>query len=68
MICFVPNGHILVNPSRDTREYTIAGRRYFITTGYPDIQSIPGLKAYALYEDKYWFRTQGLSIFGASQI
>ena len=65
MISLVPSGHILVTPSRDTKEFGVAGRRYFVTTGYPDIQSIPGLKTYYLNEDKYWFRTQGLSILGA---
>ncbi len=60
----VPKGHILVNPSRSTKEFYIAGKQYFVTTGYSTIQSIPGLKAYFIQDDQYWFRTQGLAVFG----
>jgi hypothetical protein len=64
----VPKGHILVSPSRDVKEFKIAGRRYFVTTGYPNIQDIPGLNAFFLIEDKYWFHTQGLSVFGSHKL
>nr|HAT8713361.1 ABC transporter permease [Legionella jordanis] len=60
----VPNGHILVTPSQRTKEFYLGGQSYFVTTGHPDIQSIPGLKNHFLGEDKYWFNTQGLAIFG----
>ncbi|MCW8443641.1 ABC transporter permease [Fluoribacter gormanii] len=65
LVKIIPDGCILVTPSRDTKEHYITGRRYFLTTGYSDIQAIPGLKTYVIGEDKYWFRTQGLAIFGA---
>lgn len=65
LIKLVPNGYVLVNPSRNTKEFNIAGKRYFCTTEYDSIQSIPGLRAHFIKEDKYWFRTQGLAIFGA---
>ena len=61
---FVPDGRILVNPSRNTKEFHITGKQYFVTTGYSNIQAIPELSAYFIKEDKYWFRTQGLAVFG----
>ncbi|HHT0591764.1 TPA: ABC transporter permease [Legionella anisa] len=64
LIKIVPDGHILVTPSRDTKEHYFIGKSYFITTGYSDIQDIPELKKYVIGEDKYWFRTQGLVLFG----
>lgn len=64
LLQLVPQGHILINPSRNTREFHMLGKHYFVTTNYADIQSIPGLKPYFIKEDKYWFRTQGLAIFG----
>lgn len=65
LITIVPNGHILVTPSRSTKEYYFTGKSYFLTTGYSDIQAIPELKKYVIGEDKYWFRTQGLALFGS---
>jgi hypothetical protein len=65
MLHYVPNGHLLVNPSRDENEFYILGKRYFVTTGYADIQTIPGLQKYVIDEDKFWFRTQGLAVFGS---
>ncbi|KTD20797.1 ABC transporter permease [Legionella lansingensis] len=67
LVKLVPKGHILINPSRDTKEFYIIGKRYFVTTGYKNIQDIPALQKYALTEDKNWFRTQGLAIFSASK-
>ncbi|KTC77845.1 hypothetical protein [Legionella brunensis] len=64
LLKLVPHGHILVNPSRDTKEFHVIGKRYFVTTGYPHIQSIPELQIYAIDEDRNWFRTQGLAVFG----
>ena len=64
LIKFAPNGRLLVNPSRKTKEFYIAGKQYFITTGHSNIQTIPDLRAYFIKEDKYWFRTQGLAVFG----
>ncbi|MCW8399682.1 ABC transporter permease [Legionella sp. PATHC038] len=65
LIKIIPEGHILVTPSRNTKEYSILGKSYFVTTGYSDIQEIPQLNTYVVGDDKYWFRTQGLAIFGA---
>lgn len=67
LIKFVPEGHILVNPSRNTKEFFITGKQYFVTTGYSDIQTIPDLRAYFIKEDKYWFHTQGLAVFGVQK-
>lgn len=64
LIKFVPKGHILVNPSRNTKEFYMTGKQYFITTGHVSIQTIPGLSPYFITEDKYWFHTQGLAVFG----
>ena len=60
----VPSGHILITPTRTTKEFYVFGQQYFTTTHYPDIQSIPGLQKYYKTEDRYWFKTQGLTIFG----
>jgi hypothetical protein len=65
LLKIIPNGRILVTPSRDTKEHYLLGKSYFVTTGYPDIQTIPELKKYVVEVDKYWFRTQGLALFGA---
>lgn len=64
LIKVVPDGHILVSPARDTKEFHFIGPRYFVTTGYPNIQAIPGLKPYAIGGDNDWFKTQGLAVFG----
>ena len=61
----VPKGHLLINPSRNMKEFYIAGQRYFITTGHSSIDAIPGLNVQLIAEDKYWFRTQGLTVFGS---
>ena len=63
LIKIVPNGRILVLPSRDTKEFYIVGQRYFVTTGYPTIDAIPELGAYLIEKDKNWYRTQGLAVF-----
>jgi hypothetical protein len=64
LIKFVPKGRVLVNPSRSTKEFYMTGKQYFVTTGYSTVQTIPGLRAYFIEEDTYWFRTQGLAVFG----
>lgn len=61
----VPEGNIVVNPSRNLKEFYIAGKRYFVTTKHDRIQSIPELHPYFKMEDKNWFRTQGLAVFSA---
>ena len=61
----VPKGHILVSPSRSTKEFYVFGKRYFITTGYSNIKIIPKLNTYTIEEDKGWYSTQGLAIFGS---
>jgi len=65
LIQLVPKGHILVNPSRDTKEFHFFGQQYFVTTGHPEIQMIEELKAYVMSGDRYWFKTQGLAVFTA---
>lgn len=60
----VPNGKILVTPSRNTKEFHFTGQRYFVTTEYSNIQDIPGLTKYFITEDRLWFKTQGLAVFG----
>jgi hypothetical protein len=64
LITLVPTGVVLVTPSQNTKEFYIAGQSYFITTKYPSLSAIPELKASVLDEDKYWFKTQGLTVFG----
>jgi hypothetical protein len=63
LIKLVPEGRILVSPARDIKEFYFVGQRYFVTTGYPNILAIPGLKPYALGGDNDWFKTQGLAVF-----
>lgn len=63
MLQLVPKGHVLVSPTRNTKEFYFTGRRYFVTTEYATIQAIPELNAYFKEEDQYWFKTQGLAVF-----
>lgn len=67
LLKFVPKAHILVNPSRHTKEFYITGKQYFVTTGHSTIQTIPGLETFFIQEDAYWFRTQGLAVFGSNK-
>ncbi|STY29323.1 ABC transporter permease [Legionella wadsworthii] len=60
LIQLIPDGQILITPTRDIKEYYISGKSYFVTTGYPEIQEMPGLKKYQIQEVRNWFRTQGL--------
>ena len=68
LLKLVPKGRVFVNPSRATKEFQLVGKRYFVTTGYPTVQSIPALQAYFVAEDKYWFRTQGLAVFSKQKL
>ncbi|MGL5742128.1 MAG: ABC transporter permease [Legionella sp.] len=65
LIKIVPTGHVLVTPSRNTKEFYLFGARYFVTTSFADIQEIPGLHPYVFAEDKHWLRTQGLAVFSS---
>jgi hypothetical protein len=62
----VPSGHILINPSRNTKEFYFLGQSYFVTTPYANIQDIPGISPYVVGEDRDWFRTQGLVILSST--
>lgn len=64
LVAIIPKGHVLVSPSSDIKDFYFLGKRYFVTTSYPNIYDIPEIKAYFLENDKYWFRRQGLAIFG----
>ena len=66
MTKIIPKGRILVTPTRSTKEFFFTGQQYFTTTGYSSIQAIPGLEQYIKGQDKYWFKTQGLTLFGNS--
>lgn len=59
-----PQARILVNPTRNTKEFYAIGQRYFVTTDHATIQAIPELTSYVLDSDPYWFKTQGLTVFG----
>lgn len=59
----VPDGSIVVNPTRNTKEFYLWGKRYFTTTSHPSLQSIPELKPYCVADDPHWFGTQGLAVF-----
>ena len=59
----VPKGSILVTPTKSTKEFYIVGKRYFKVKNYPSLHTIPELERYFKSEDKYWFRTQGLTKF-----
>ena len=63
LIKIIPNGNILVTPSQSTKEFNLVGKRYFCTTEYSDLESIPQLESYSIGQDKNWYSTQGLSIF-----
>jgi hypothetical protein len=60
----VPQGQVLVTPSRDAKEFYCFGQRYLNLNGYLTLQSIPGLQPYFVQDDSNWFRTQGLAVFG----
>ncbi|MCD6044985.1 MAG: transporter permease [Gammaproteobacteria bacterium] len=64
LVKIVPNGHLLITPSRSTKEFRVVGKRYFVTTGYDSIQAIPELQPYVIKENRHWFETQGLMILG----
>lgn len=66
LIQLVPKGTILVSPTQNTKEFYILGQSYFITTGYSNLASIPGLEELVIKEDKEWFRTQGLAVITAA--
>lgn len=59
----VPKGRLLITPCRNTKEFHLAGKRYFMTTGYASIKDIPDLSPYFVDEDPHWFTTQGLVVF-----
>lgn len=61
---FVPDARIIVTPSENTKEFHLVGSNYFCTTKFANIQSIPGLSALVVSEDKGWFKTQGMVVFG----
>lgn len=65
LFALLPKGQVFVNPSQGLKEFHYIGKQYFETSGYPNIQSIPGLAPHFVSEDKHWFRTQGLAIFKA---
>lgn len=65
LIQIVPQGHIAITPSRNTKEFHITGKRFFTTSGYASIQAIPELQKYIIKEDPHWFESQGLVILGA---
>ncbi len=54
----VPRGHILVTPSQNNMEFYLFGTRYFVTTSYQSLTTIPDLRSYVIAEDKNWFRKQ----------
>jgi len=64
LVKIVPSGNVLVNPARGTKEFYITGKSYFKTSEYKNITHIPELKNHVRFEDKYWFKTQGMAIFG----
>ncbi len=63
LLQLAPSGHLLITPSKGTKQFYIMGKRYFLTTQHSTIQAVPDLRAYFLKEDKYWFHTQGLTVF-----
>jgi len=65
LLTIVPKGHILVTPTNNKKEFYIVGKSYFITPGYSNMLDIPELQQYLIDEDRKWFRTQGLTVFGA---
>ncbi|KTD10995.1 ABC transporter permease [Legionella gratiana] len=67
LIKIIPNGRIIVSPSKETKDFYLIGKRYFVTTGYANIYDIPELKPYLLENDEYWFRRQGIAVFGTHQ-
>lgn len=68
LMVLVPRGPILVNPSRNTKEFYVIGKRYFSTTSYSTIQKIPALQPYVVTGDHNWFGTQGLAVFCSSPV
>ncbi len=64
----VPQGHVLITPSRSTKEFRIIGKRYFAISGYTSLQAIPELQRYFMAEDLTWLDNQGLAVLGATNV
>lgn len=64
LLILVPQGHIIVSPSRSTKEFYVLGKSYFSTSGFARLTDIQALKDYCIDEDLDWFKTQGLVVFG----
>lgn len=60
LLALLPEGQVLVTPTRHTKQYYWRGKRYFSTTPYQTLQDIPGLAEYSMEGEKNWFKTQGL--------
>ena len=67
-LTLVPEGHVIVNPARNTKEFYLTGQRYFETTSYTTIQEIPEVSPYFIEADNAWFKTQGIAIFSTNTI
>lgn len=65
MQLLLPAGRLIVIPANSQKEFRFAGKRYFATTGYNSVQTIPELQSYLLTADPHWFDTQGLAVFGS---
>lgn len=65
LITLIPNARIIITPSQNTKEFYITGKRYFVTTPYPSIQSIPKLNPFIINVNKRWFRKLGLVVLGS---
>ncbi len=61
----IDRGHLLVTPTKNSKEFRLTGQRYFVTTGYNSIDTIPELQPYLSANDPHWFDTQGLAVFTA---
>lgn len=64
----VPKGRILISPSRNTKEFYVLGKRYFVTTAYSSIEEVPELAKYVIDNDVNWYKTQGLAVLGLSMV
>jgi hypothetical protein len=65
IIELIPNGQIIITPSRNTKEFYLLGKQYLITRSINELALLDELSAFNFEEDTYWYRTQGLCVFSS---
>lgn len=64
LVNLAPEGHIIITPTQNKKEFYIAGNQYFKMNDKLNLEDIPELSTLILNKDPNWFETQGLAVFG----